>query len=52
MMETIQSAFASVRDLLSWAPNNVVGVIILALAAVIALSIHRTRGREVIPVSC
>src|SRR5829696_14582 len=30
------------RDALAWAPDNIVGVLLLALAALIALSVHRT----------
>jgi len=30
------------RDVLAWAPDNVVGALLLALAALIAISVHRT----------
>jgi small-conductance mechanosensitive channel len=40
MIETIQSGLTWVRDVLHWAPNNVVGVIILVLAALVALATH------------
>ena len=40
MVEPIQSALTGLRDLLAWAPNNIVGAIILALAAVIAIFVH------------
>ena len=36
MVETIQGGLTQLRDILDWAPNNLAGVIILALAAVIA----------------
>ena len=40
MVEIIQQALSSLRDILGWAPNTVVGTVILALAAVIALLLH------------
>ena len=43
----IQSALTRLRDLLHWAPNNVVGAIILALAAIIALLVHSAVSRLV-----
>ena len=40
MVEIIQAALARLRDILDWAPNTVVGALILALAAIIALLLH------------
>ncbi|MEA2936587.1 MAG: hypothetical protein QOC56_91, partial [Alphaproteobacteria bacterium] len=42
MSEAIQNASSWLRDMLAWAPDNLVGALILAIAAAIALSIHRT----------
>ena len=47
MMEAIRKAIAELRDLLAWAPDQVVGIVILLLAGVIALSVHRTVVRLV-----
>jgi small-conductance mechanosensitive channel len=40
MIETIQYVLRWIRDTLHWAPNDVVGVVILALAALVALAVH------------
>ncbi|MPZ41438.1 MAG: mechanosensitive ion channel [Rhizobiales bacterium] len=40
MIDTIQSALTRFREILDWAPHAVVGAVILALAAVIALLFH------------
>jgi small-conductance mechanosensitive channel len=40
MVEIIQAALARLRDILDWAPNTVVGALILAFAAIIALLLH------------
>jgi small-conductance mechanosensitive channel len=40
MVETIQGALTQIRDILDWAPNNVTGAIILAIAALIAWLLH------------
>src|SRR5262245_2563523 len=40
MIEVLQSALTSLRDLLGWAPASVVGAFILALAAILALLVH------------
>ena len=40
MVETIQSALTSFRRLLAWAPNNIVGGVMLALAVLLALFVH------------
>ena len=42
MLESLQNGLTRLRYSLSWAPDNVVGLFILALAALVALSIHRT----------
>ena len=42
MLEALQKAMTGLRDALAWAPDNIVGVLLLALAALIALSVHRT----------
>lgn len=47
MVETIQSALTRLRDLLHWAPDNVVGALILALAAIVALVAHGAVSRIV-----
>jgi small-conductance mechanosensitive channel len=47
MWEAVQNAFSGLRSALAWAPDAVVGVIILAVAGIIALSIHRTIVRLV-----
>jgi small-conductance mechanosensitive channel len=40
MIETIQGGLATIRGFLHWAPNDIVGVVILVLAALAALVIH------------
>ena len=40
MVETIRNALAWIRNVLYWAPNDIVGVVILALAALVALAVH------------
>ncbi len=45
MFETLRDALTYLRDTMAWAPDTVVGVLILALAGVIALSIHGTALR-------
>ncbi|HZO48154.1 MAG TPA: mechanosensitive ion channel domain-containing protein [Xanthobacteraceae bacterium] len=40
MIETIQAALARLRDFMEWAPGTVVGVVILAIAVVLALLLH------------
>jgi small-conductance mechanosensitive channel len=45
MGETIQGSLTRLRDFLYWAPDNLVGAIILALAALIALLVHGAVGR-------
>jgi len=45
MVEIIQQALARLRDILGWAPNTVVGALILVLAAVIALLLHGAVAR-------
>ncbi len=40
MVEFIQAALMRLREILDWAPNIVVGAVILAFAAVIALLLH------------
>ena len=47
MVETIQGALTQIRDFFDWAPNNVTGAIILALAAVVAWLIHNAVARLV-----
>ena len=47
MVETIQGALTQIRDILDWAPNNVTGAIILAVAAVLALLLHAAIARVV-----
>jgi small-conductance mechanosensitive channel len=47
MVELIQDALARLREFLDWAPNNVVGAVILALAAIIALLFHNALSRLV-----
>src|SRR5262245_15122395 len=42
MIEAVQNILAVVRDTLAWVPAPLVGAGMLALAALIALSIHRT----------
>jgi len=42
VLEALQKAMTGLRDALAWAPDNIVGVLLLALAALIALSVHRT----------
>jgi len=46
-MDSIRSAFNSIRIWLDWLPNSAVAVIILALAAVIALVLHTILQRLV-----
>jgi small-conductance mechanosensitive channel len=45
MVETIQGALTRLRALLHWAPDNLVGAIILLLAAIVALLVHSAVGR-------
>jgi small-conductance mechanosensitive channel len=45
VLEGLQSGLTGLRNDLSWAPDNLVGLLILGLAALIALSIHRTMLR-------
>jgi small-conductance mechanosensitive channel len=45
MVETIQATLTRLRDLLDWAPNNITGGVILALAAAIALLIYNLAAR-------
>jgi small-conductance mechanosensitive channel len=45
VLEALQSGLTGLRNGLSWAPDNLVGLLILGLAALIALSIHRTMLR-------
>ena len=45
MVEVIQEALTRLREILDWAPNIVVGAVILALAAVIALLLHSAVAR-------
>lgn len=45
MVETIQSALARLRAVLHWAPDNLVGAVILLLAAIVALAVHSVFGR-------
>jgi small-conductance mechanosensitive channel len=40
MIETIQGGLTTIRGFLYWAPNDIVGVVILALAALAALAVH------------
>jgi small-conductance mechanosensitive channel len=47
MVETFQSALTSIRDFLAWAPNNIVGAVILLLAAIVALLLHAAMSRLV-----
>src|SRR5712691_5933082 len=45
MFEIITDALIDLRNALTWAPDNAVGIVILALAGIIALSIHRMMMR-------
>ena len=45
MTETIQGALTKLRDILHWAPDNLVGAVILLLAAIVALVAHSAVGR-------
>jgi small-conductance mechanosensitive channel len=47
MVETIQGGLTQVRNFLDWAPNNVAGAIILALAAVAAWLLYSAGARLV-----
>ena len=47
MLEALQRGLTFLRDSLAWAPDNLVGLFILAVAALIALSVHRTVLRVV-----
>ncbi len=47
MVETIQGGLTQIREFLDWAPNNVTGAIILALAAVAAWLLHNVLARLV-----
>jgi small-conductance mechanosensitive channel len=40
-MDSIRSALASLRDALTWLPNPVVALIIIAVALLIAMALHR-----------
>jgi small-conductance mechanosensitive channel len=42
MLETIQNGLSKLREFFAWAPDWLVGVAVLALAALIAIAIHRT----------
>lgn len=42
MLEAFQKGLTSLRNTLAWAPDDLVGLFILAVAALIALSIHGT----------
>jgi small-conductance mechanosensitive channel len=44
-LETIRDAFVALRDALAFAPSGVIGVLILALAAVIAIAVHEILTR-------
>jgi small-conductance mechanosensitive channel len=50
MSDSIQIMSAQVRDILHWAPDNLVGVILLVIAALVALVTHETMARLVRPV--
>ena len=45
MIETIQSGLTRLRNFMHWAPDNVVGAIILVLAAIVALLAHSAVAR-------
>jgi small-conductance mechanosensitive channel len=45
MVEVIQEALTRLRDFLGWAPGTLVGLVILALAAIIALFLHAAVAR-------
>src|SRR3954454_4208886 len=45
VLEALQNGMTGLRDIMAWAPDNVAGALLLALAALIALSIHRTMLR-------
>lgn len=45
MVETIQDALTRLRDVLHWAPDNLVGAVILVLAGIVALLVHGAVGR-------
>jgi small-conductance mechanosensitive channel len=45
MLETVRDAFIALRDALAFAPSGVIGVLILALAAVIAIAVHEILTR-------
>jgi small-conductance mechanosensitive channel len=45
MVDVIQDALARLRGFLGWAPHNVTGAVILALAAAIALLLHSATAR-------
>ena len=47
MMEAIRKTFADLHGVLAWMPGEVLGLIILGVAGVIALSVHRTIVRLV-----
>src|ERR1700722_4964888 len=40
MLATVRDAFMALRDALAFAPSGIIGVLILALAAVIAIAVH------------
>src|SRR5262249_25642726 len=47
MLESIRSGLSDLRDLVAWIPDPVAGILMLALAALIALAIHGTAVRVV-----
>src|SRR5436190_9673160 len=47
MFETIRGGLSELSEFFAWAPDSVVGAAILLIAAVIAVSIHRTLVRGV-----
>jgi small-conductance mechanosensitive channel len=42
VLEAVQRGMTGLRDTFGWLPDNLTGVLLLALAALIALSVHRT----------
>jgi small-conductance mechanosensitive channel len=42
MLETFRSALVDLRDTIGWAPDALIGLVVLAIAALIALSVHGT----------
>jgi small-conductance mechanosensitive channel len=47
MVDTIQHALAAMRDVLGWAPNNIVGSVVLIFAAIVAWLLHALASRVV-----